>query len=106
MPPYQPWPTAPRNDGQAIAALVCGIAAIPLTLMCGLGVVLGTLGLVFGLVAMRRIDRSAGALLGRGMALAGAICGGIGVVLSVGYWVLVIAVSTTDSSSLGTLVAV
>ena len=97
------YPSAPRNDGMAIAALCCGIAAIPLTLFCGLGVVLGILGLVFGLVSMRKIERAAGALTGRGMALAGAICGGVGLVLSLGYWVIIIIAAASDSSAMALL---
>ncbi len=100
------YPTAPRNDGMAIAALCCGIAAIPLTLLCGLGVILGILGLVFGLVSMRKIDRAAGALTGRGMALAGAICGGVGLALSLGYWVIIIIAAASDSNALGALATV
>jgi hypothetical protein len=99
------YPTAPRNDGMAIAALCCGIAAIPLTLFCGLGVVLGVLGLVFGLVSMRKIDRAAGALTGRGMALAGVICGAVGLVLSLGYWVIIIIAAASDSNAMGALAA-
>ncbi|HEY6532457.1 MAG TPA: DUF4190 domain-containing protein [Acidimicrobiales bacterium] len=82
----------------AIAALVCGIAAIPMSLFCGLGLVFGTLGLIFGLISKGRIDRSPGQLTGRGMALAGAICGGVGIALSVGYWVLIIAVSASGTN--------
>jgi hypothetical protein len=93
-----PYPQAPRNDSLAVAGLVCGIAAIPLSAFCGLGLVLGTLGLVFGLIAKGRIDRSAGAVTGRGLAIAGAICGGIGLALSLAYWVLIIAVNVGNST--------
>lgn len=99
------YPAAPRNDGMAIAGLCCGIAAIPLTLFCGLGLVLGILGLVFGLVSMRKIERAAGALTGRGIALAGAICGGVGLVLSLGYWVIIIIAAASDSNAMGALAA-
>jgi hypothetical protein len=94
-----PYPQAPKNDGMSIAGLCCGIAGIPLSLFCGLGLVLGTLGLVFGLIGRSRIDRSGGLLTGRGMALAGAICGGVGIALSVGYWILIIAVNVGNSSN-------
>ena len=57
------------------------------------------LGLVFGIIAMRRIDRSAGALTGRGMAIAGAICGGVGIAFNVIYWGIVIIAAIVDSSS-------
>jgi hypothetical protein len=81
----------------AIAALVCGIVAIPM--YCGIGLILGVLGLVFGIISMRKIDRSGGTLTGRGMALAGAICGGVGLAINVLFWGWVILVAISDSSS-------
>ena len=80
----------------AIAALVCGIVAIPM--YCGIGLVLGVLGLVFGIISMRRIDRAGGALTGRGMALAGAITGAIGLAINVLLWGWLIAVGISSSS--------
>jgi hypothetical protein len=91
-----PYATAPRSEPLAIAALVCGIVAIP---FCGLGIVLGILGLVFGIIAIRKIDRSQGALTGRGLALAGAICGGVGLAINVLYWGAVIIAAIADSSN-------
>jgi hypothetical protein len=80
------YPQAPRTDGMSIAALVCGIAGIPLLVFCGIGIVPGILGVVFGLLTIGRVNRSGGTLTGKGMALAGAICGGVAVVLGVAYW--------------------
>jgi hypothetical protein len=90
---YTPWPQAPRNDGMAIAALSCGIVSIPLVLFCFLGLIVGIVGLVLGLISLSRIRNSGGTLAGRGMALAGTICGGVGTGLSLLYVVLIIAVS-------------
>jgi hypothetical protein len=94
-----PYPQAPRNEPLAIAGLVCGIASIPLLVACGLGIVGGVLGIVFGLIAMRRIRDANGALTGRGMALAGAICGGVGVALFVVYVVWVVVSIAADSGT-------
>lgn len=91
------YPSAPKNDGMAIAALVCGIVAIPM--YCGIGLVLGVLGVVFGIISMRKIDRSGGTLTGRGMALAGAICGGVGLAINLIFWVWVIAAGIAGSSN-------
>ena len=91
-----PYQQGPRSEPLAIAALVCGIVAIP---FCGLGIVLGILGLVFGIIAIRKIDRSQGALTGRGLALAGAICGGVGLAINVLYWGAVIVAAIADSSN-------
>ena len=95
----QPWGQAPRNEPLAIAGMVCGIAAIPLLLACGAGIVLGVLGVVFGLIAMRRIRDSGGALTGRGMALAGAICGGVALAIFLIYIVVAIIVAASNSGS-------
>ncbi len=86
---------APRTDGLAVASLVCGIASI---VVCGLGVVLGVLGLVFGLVSMNRIRREPTRLTGRGLALAGAICGGVGLAGWAIYWVVVVVSLASGSS--------
>ena len=78
VPPRRPgeWADgARRNDGFSIAALVCGIASIPFLLLFGAGTVLGILGVVFGLISIRRINGSGGILQGKGMAQAGTICG-------------------------------
>ncbi len=72
-----PQPTG--NNVLAILALIFGIASIPL-LCCSsgvLGILLGGAGLVLGVLGMRKAAEGLG---GRGMALAGAICGGVGLV--------------------------
>jgi hypothetical protein len=90
---YTPWAQMPKNDGMAIAALSCGIASIPLVLFCFIGGVVGIVALVLGLVSMGRISKSGGYLTGRGMALAGSICGGVGIGLS-GLWLALIIASS------------
>ncbi len=75
-PPHQAagagWPLArpPRTSGLAVTSLVLG-----LLWLCGIGSLLAT---IFGAVAIGQIDRSHGALTGRGMAVAGLILGIIG----------------------------
>jgi hypothetical protein len=59
-----------RDDGLATASLVTGIASL---VCCGL--VTGIPAIVMGLVSRNRIARSAGALGGRGIAVAGVILG-------------------------------
>ena len=90
---------AKELEPRAIAGMVCGIAAIPTLILCGIGIVGGVLGVVFGLIAMRRIRDSGGALTGRGMALAGAICGTVALSLFVIYIVVVIIAAIADSGS-------
>jgi hypothetical protein len=66
--PYRP-SKPPGTNGNAIAALVSAIGGL---LCCG---VLGIVGLIFGVIAMREIKRTGQD--GYGLALAGAIIGGL-----------------------------
>jgi hypothetical protein len=66
---FSPYPAAPKNNGFAIASLVCSIAGL---CCCGIG---GVLGVIFGFVARGQIKRSSGAEQGSGLALAGIIIG-------------------------------
>ncbi len=63
---------ASRTSGLAIAALVLGILWL-----FGLG---SLLALIFGLIALSQIRKSAGTLGGKGMAIAGVVLGGLGLV--------------------------
>lgn len=74
---------APKTDGQAIAALVCGIIGI---VACP--IIFSIIAIVLGRQSERRVKESGGTLTGDQMAKAGWILGIIGLVLSV-FWVLV-----------------
>lgn len=84
--PYQPY-GAPqmsrKTNGLAIAALVCGI-------LWGFGV-LAVLALVFGIIALQQIKKREES--GRGLAIAGIILGGIGVLGAISSIIFVVAVS-------------
>ncbi|MBZ5736851.1 DUF4190 domain-containing protein [Nocardioides mangrovi] len=81
----------PKNSGKAITSLVTGIVSLPMVCCWPLGVVLGILGIVFGVLARKDIATSSGALKGAGMALAGIICGAVALALIV--IVLILAAS-------------
>ena len=72
------WQTPPpiyqRTNGMAVASLVLGV------LFCF--VVTGILAVIFGNVALNRIDASRGAEKGRGLAIAGIVLGWIGIGLT------------------------
>jgi hypothetical protein len=73
--------TAPtKTSGMAIASLVCGILALCIA-------VPGLLGVVFGILAIRQINRSEGAIGGKGLAIGGLVTSAIGVLI-VGVLVL------------------
>jgi hypothetical protein len=73
QPPYMgpPQPPLPKSDSRAIMALVLGL----LSMTC-MGVFAGIPAIVLGAMSRKEIDRSQGALTGRGMA-AGGIVGGL-----------------------------
>jgi len=74
------WPVFPRNDGLAVASLVCSIAGI---LFVGVPAIPGV---IFGFVARSRISGSNGMLTGDGLALAGIITGFV----VIGGWALLL----------------
>ena len=73
---YQPVQVL-RNNGLAVAALVCGIVGIIVSCFF----ILPVLAIVFGAIARNQIKRQPHLLKGAGMALAGLILGICGVVL-------------------------
>lgn len=80
---------APATSGYAIASLICSLLGYVGVL--GFGTILG---IIFGHLALREIDRSNGMLQGRGMAQAGLILGyiavGIGVLALLVFLVIAI----------------
>lgn len=76
-------PMAQRNNGLAVASLVCSIAGV-LPFFFGLPCILG---IVFGFVARSQIKRSQGTQGGEGLALAGIIVG----FCLIGLFVVVVA---------------
>jgi hypothetical protein len=99
VPPSPPSPGAPAHRGpraahpeqaSATASIVLGVCAIVLTPLFGLGIVLGILAIVFGMLARRAAPH--------GLATAGIITGVIGVVLSAGWWAIVVASGVFSTS--------
>jgi len=78
--PQQPMmqPMAPRNDGFAITSMVCGIVAV---LTCYFGIILGTIAVIFGHISVSKINKDPN-LGGKGMAIAGLVCGYIGIAIT------------------------
>ena len=66
----------PKTSGLAIASLVCGI----LGLIC-IPILPAFLGLIFGIIAIRKINGSGGAVGGKGLAVGGLITSVIGVII-------------------------
>lgn len=80
------------NDAFAITSLVCGL--VP----CGF--VTGIIAIIFGFLAKSRIKKSNGSLKGSGMATAGIVLGICWIVLTIAYYVVVIALALSDPNTL------
>jgi hypothetical protein len=77
------------NHGLAVASMVCGILAIVPGCCCGaLGIPLSIAAVVMGLVAVMQINASGGQLGGKNMAIAGIVCGGVGMGVDIAGLVL------------------
>ena len=70
-----------RTSGISIAAMVCGILGI----IPYIGFVLGLLGIIFGAIGINQTGKDPN-LGGRGMAIAGLVCG----VVFIALWVILI----------------
>ncbi|KAB1985230.1 DUF4190 domain-containing protein [Streptomyces triticiradicis] len=89
-PLMQPVP----SNGMGTAGLVLGIIAAVLFVVWPLAIVLGVLAVVFGLIGGAKARR--GEATNSGQALAGVICGAVGLVLAVAVFVLVIVFVQDD----------
>jgi hypothetical protein len=87
---------AAGNDQMAVWSLVLGIAGVPLSCCCYIGVPMLIAAIPLGIVSRNRIRASNGALEGEGMALAGAIVGAVGLAVVVALFLLNTAVSISD----------
>jgi uncharacterized protein DUF4190 len=82
-----------RRTGRAVAAMVLGIISIPTALIWFVGIPLGILAIVIGNMALTDARRMG--YVNTGQAKAGIWCGIAGIVLAVGF---VVVVGITQSS--------
>lgn len=73
------------SDGFAVTSLVTGILTIVLFWLWPLALILGVLALTFGIISYHKRKN--------GMALAGAICGGVGLLFMLLFVIFVVAVA-------------
>ncbi|MFF6998098.1 DUF4190 domain-containing protein [Streptomyces sp. NPDC008313] len=86
--PAYGWPAAPvaPSNGMGTAGLVLGIVAAVVFCLWPLAIVLGVLGVVFGALGRARARR--GEATNGGQALAGIICGAVGIALGAALLVM------------------
>ncbi len=71
-----------KTPGFAIASMCCGIGSIVLCCFGILGLACGICGIVFGILSLKKEGGN-----GKGMAMAGLICGGVGTFLTLVVWI-------------------
>ena len=87
---------APQDTGLAVASLVLGVFSICTVWIPFVGLIawiLAPLGLILGLVALRRPTGP-----GRGVAIAGVVCSAIGLLGCIGWVVLIGAVAALGAA--------
>ncbi|MFC5699784.1 DUF4190 domain-containing protein [Cohnella faecalis] len=78
--PYQP----PKTNGKSIAGMVLGICSIAIPYI---GFIIGIIAIIFSSLSLKEIKRNGDQ--GRGMAVAGLVCGIIGTAL---YAIIILAI--------------
>lgn len=77
-------PGMERTHPLAIASLVTGILAIVPGCCCGLlGIPLAIAAVITGILGMNKINADPMQFKGKGLAIAGLVCGGVGLVLEI-----------------------
>lgn len=105
-PPYGA-PTPPGgaagSGGQSIPALISlilGVLGIVNSFCCSIIPLFPIAALALGLIGLNDVKKSHGAKTGRGLAVAGTILGGVGLLISI-IWIIVAIVSGGYSWSFG-----
>ncbi|WP_307835240.1 DUF4190 domain-containing protein [Streptomyces adelaidensis] len=95
--PGYAWPLMPPppSNGMGIAAMVIGICAAVLFCLWPLAILLGIMAVIFGFVGRAKARR--GEATNPGHALAGIICGFVGILLGIAFIVLLIVAPGSDS---------
>ncbi|MHA5051708.1 DUF4190 domain-containing protein [Streptomyces sp. SD15] len=96
--PGHGWPAMPLppSNGVGTAALVLGIVAAAMFCLWPLAIVAGILAVIFGVIGRRKARR--GEATNPGHALAGIICGAVGIVLGVAFASLLFLVPDDDGT--------
>ena len=87
---FSPYPAAPKNNGLAIASLVCSIVGF-----CWIGALLG---IIFGFVARGQIKKSGGTQQGSGLAVAGIIVGFVFTALWAAWLVVIVVAASVNGN--------
>jgi len=75
--------TAGKDQTLPLVAVISGTLSIVLSFCCYLGVLLGPVALITGFIGMRNADGNPDVYEGKGLAVAGMIAGGAGLIFSI-----------------------
>ena len=78
------------NNGMAIGSLICGIVGILMCCCCGIGAIVGIVGIILAICS----KKSNGGKMS-GMALAGLICSIVAIVFGAGYWIVDLMIASS-----------
>ena len=81
----------PKTSGLAIASLVLGILSIPTCCCYGFGMLIGIAAIITGAMGISQVNKAPQEFGGKGMAIAGLVCGIVSVVLGILSLVLGVA---------------
>lgn len=84
--------SGPSNDGMAIASMVVGILGLVSFCFWFISIILDIIAIVLAGVSMARISKSNGYLGGKGFAITGLVCGILGIIATVLFWVSVLTI--------------
>ena len=98
LPPFPPYPPymAPKTNGKSIAALVLGILSIMLPYI---GFIIGIVAIIFAALSLKEIKVRMEQ--GKGLAIAGLVCGIIGTLIYalIILFLIILVVFFADTSS-------
>ncbi|MDB4728340.1 DUF4190 domain-containing protein [Saprospiraceae bacterium] len=69
----------PKTDGMAIASFICSLASV----IPFIGILGPFLGIIFGIIALGRINKAPQFIKGKGFAIAGIVIGGVTILLGI-----------------------
>lgn len=95
--PFNPHPVVPPTNGKSIASMVLGILNLLLIFMPYISAILGILAIILSAISFKEIQRHGEA--GKGMAVAGLVCGIVGTIFGLIILAIIIIVIVAESSS-------
>lgn len=95
--PFNPHLVVPPTSGKSIASMVLGILNLLLIFMPYFSVILGILAIILSAISFKEIRRYGEA--GKGMAVAGLVCGIVGTIFGLIILAIMIIAIVAESSS-------